>query len=79
MMMSLAIKVTPTFKLYRAGECVGVTTGINDKKLMRAMLDVLLPSELEQHAAEIADTAEIADEGGQQQQQQQQPATPSET
>lgn len=47
MMVSMKVKVTPTFALYRGGEAVGTTTGVSDVKLLRAIFERLTPQELE--------------------------------
>ncbi|KAF8058131.1 Thioredoxin F-type [Scenedesmus sp. PABB004] len=62
MMIGLGVKVTPTFRLYRGGECVDVVTGTNDKKLVAALLARLAPAELANHAAEVAEAAAAAAE-----------------
>jgi hypothetical protein len=62
MMMSMQVKVTPTFRMYRHNECVNVVTGTNEKKLMRGVLSQLVPAELVAHEKEIADTLSIDEE-----------------
>jgi hypothetical protein len=56
MMMQMEVRVTPTFRMYRQGDCVNVTTGTNDKKLMRGILSAMTAAELAVHEQEIADT-----------------------
>lgn len=56
MMMQMEVRVTPTFRMYRQGDCVNVTAGTNDKKLMRGILSAMTAAELAVHEQEIADT-----------------------
>lgn len=65
MMMQMDVRVTPTFRMYRGTDCVNVTTGTNDKKLMRGILSTMTAAELAAHEAEIADTMSL-DEADQQ-------------
>lgn len=61
MMMQMDVRVTPTFRMYRGADCVNVTTGTNDKKLMRGILSTMTAAELAAHEAEIADTMSLDD------------------
>lgn len=56
MMMKMDVRVTPTFRMYRQGDCVNVVTGTNEKKLMRGILSAMTAAELAAHEQEIADT-----------------------
>lgn len=67
-MMQMDVRVTPTFRMYRQGDCVNVVTGTNEKKLMRGMLSAMTAAELAQHQQEVADTMSF-EEAEQQQQQ----------
>lgn len=67
MMMTMDVRVTPTFRMYRGPDCVNVVTGTNDKKLMRGILSTMTAAELAAHEAESADTMSL-DEADQQQQ-----------
>lgn len=62
MMMSMEVRVTPTFRMYRQGDTVNVVTGTNEKKLMRGILSAMTAAELAAHQQEIADTMSF-DEG----------------
>lgn len=57
--------MTPTFRMYRGGDCVNTVTGTNEKKLMRGILAAMTAAELAVHEQEIADTLSI-DEADQQ-------------
>lgn len=65
MMMQMDVRVTPTFRMYRHGDCVNVTTGTQEKKLMRGILSAMTAAELASHQQEIADTMSL-DEADQQ-------------
>jgi len=65
MMMQMDVRVTPTFRMYRQGDCVNTVTGTNDKKLMRGILAAMNAAELAAHQQEIADTMSF-DEADQQ-------------
>jgi hypothetical protein len=65
MMMTMEVKVTPTFRMYRGADCVNVVAGTNEKKLMRGILAAMTAAELAAHEQEIADTLSI-DEADQQ-------------
>ena len=54
MMVTMKVKVTPTFFLYRGGEVVGTVTGVDENKLLRAMVDKFTPEELAAHAEDVA-------------------------
>lgn len=58
-MMEWQVKVTPTFRMYRGTDLVDISTGINEKKLGRALLAHLFPAELAQHEADIKDFMEV--------------------
>ncbi len=59
MMMQMEVRVTPTFRMYRDGECVNITTGTQEKKLMRGILSAMTAAELAAHEQEIADTMSL--------------------
>ncbi|KAI8465605.1 MAG: hypothetical protein J3K34DRAFT_436614 [Monoraphidium minutum] len=56
LMMSMKVKVTPTFALYRGGSQIATSTGVSETKLLRAIVDALTP---EERAAHIEDIGEL--------------------
>lgn len=44
-MISMGIKVTPTFKLFRGNSNVATTTGVNENNLKEAVMAHLMPHE----------------------------------
>ncbi len=53
LMKEWAVKVTPTFRLYRSGELVDTTTGTGSSKLENAILSKLVEGERGQDWAEV--------------------------
>jgi len=53
LMVSMKVKVTPTFALYRGGGQVGTVTGVSDVKLLRAIVDAMSQEELEGHEEDV--------------------------
>lgn len=45
--------MTPTFALFRGGQQVATVTGVSEAKLLRGMVDVMTPQELEGHEEDI--------------------------
>ena len=52
-MVEMKIKSTPTFVFTRGGADLGVATGVNDRKILRAVVDRLTPDEAAHHADAI--------------------------
>lgn len=55
LMVTMKVKMTPTFELYRGGGSIGRVTGVSELKLQRAIVDAMTPAEHEAHAGDIAD------------------------
>ncbi|GBF92257.1 thioredoxin [Raphidocelis subcapitata] len=53
LMVSMKVKVTPTFALYRGGSQVETVTGVSEVKLLRALVDRMTPQELEGHEEDV--------------------------
>lgn len=53
LMMSMKVKVTPTFMIYRGGERAATVTGVSETKLLRALVDLMTPEELAGHEEDV--------------------------
>jgi thioredoxin-like negative regulator of GroEL len=53
LMVSMKVKVTPTFAVYRGGSQVDTVTGVSEVKLLRALVDRMTPRELEGHEEDV--------------------------
>lgn len=52
-MVEMKIKSTPTFVFSRGAAELGAATGVNDRKILRAVVDRLTPDEAADHADAI--------------------------